>query len=285
MWVRKPRHSSTLVGDYALSDHNRFFARASYARRDYTAPGPGTIFMNSGNGYGENSSYNDVLGWDHFFTNNTIDQARMGFSRYDTVDFANAYGIEENNNLGIPNGNISGLPITSGIAQFNISGGWSSTGDPGWLPNGLGRLANIYEWVDTVSMVHGRNTIKFGASLERVQTSVRNAQNDPRGILTFGGGYTGAGTQGAALADLLVGGPSEVQRDLFPSIPATRVWYLGVYGQDDLRVNRNLTLNLGMRWDLYTAPVDAHNRQSNFVTSGPNAGLIQIAPPAIADPT
>ena len=264
-------------GDYALSDHNRFFARASYARRDYTAPGPGTIFMNSGNGYGENSSYNDVLGWDHFFTNNTINQARMGFSRYDTVDFANAYGIEENNNLGIPNGNISGLPITSGIAQFNISGGWSSTGDPGWLPNGLGRLANIYEWVDTVSMVHGRNTIKFGASLERVQTSVRNAQNDPRGILTFGGGYTGAGTQGAALADLLVGGPNEVQRDLFPSIPATRVWYLGVYGQDDLRVNRNLTLNLGMRWDLYTAPVDAHNRQSNFVTSGPNAGLIQIA--------
>ena len=264
-------------GDYALSDHNRFFARASYARRDYTAPGPGTIFMNSGNGYGENSSYNDVVGWDHFFTNNTINQARMGFSRYNTVDFANAYGIEENNNLGIPNGNISGLPITSGIAQFNISGGWSSTGDPGWLPNGLGRLANIYEWVDTVSMVHGRNTIKFGASLERVQTSVRNAQNDPRGILTFGGGYTGAGTQGAALADLLVGGPNEVQRDLFPSIPATRVWYLGVYGQDDLRVNRNLTLNLGMRWDLYTAPVDAHNRQSNFVTSGPNAGLIQIA--------
>jgi hypothetical protein len=263
--------------DYALSDRNRFFARASYAHRDYTAPGPGTIFMNSGNAYGQNASNNDVVGWDHFFTNNTINQARMGFSRYNTVDFANSFGIEENNNLGLPNGNIGGLPITSGIAQFNISGGWSSTGDPGWPPNGLGRLANIYEWVDTVSMVHGRHTLKFGGSFERVQTSVRNAQNDPRGIIDFGGGYTGGGTQGSALADLLVGGPNAVDRDLFPSIPATRVNYWGLYAQDDLRVNPHLTLNLGLRYDVYTAPVDAHNRQSNFVTSGTNAGLIQIA--------
>ena len=64
-------------------------------------------------------------------------------------------GIEENNLLGIPNGNIGGLPITSGIAQFfpNNENGWSSTGDPGWVPNGLGRLANIFEYVDTVSMI------------------------------------------------------------------------------------------------------------------------------------
>ena len=98
-----------------------------------------------------------------------------------------------------------------------------------------------------------------------------------RGIVNFGGGYTGAGTQGSALADFLVGGANAVNRDLFPSTPATRVTYLGIYGQDDLRVNRKLTLNLGLRWDLYTAPVDAHNHQSNFVTSGANAGLIQIA--------
>ena len=126
-------------------------------------------------------------------------------------------------------------------------------------------------------MIHGRHSLKLGASVERVQTSVRNAQNDPRGIVNFGGGYTGAGTQGSALADLLVGGPSAVNRDLFPSTPATRVTYLGIFGQDDLRVNQKLTLNLGIRWDLYTAPVDARNHQSNFVTSGPNAGSIQIA--------
>jgi outer membrane receptor protein involved in Fe transport len=268
-------------GDYAFSEKDRFFARASYAYRTYTSPGPGTIFMYNGNANGTNSSHNDVIGWDHFFSSNMINQARVGYSRYHTEDFADAYGVAENNALGIPNGNIGGLPITSGIAQFKISGfsysGNPLTGDPGWVPNGLGRLANIYEYVDTLAWIHGRHSLKFGASVERVQTSVRNAQNDPRGIVTFDGGYTGAGTQGSALADLLVGGPNEVQRDLFPSIPATRVTYLGIFGQDDLRVNKKLTLNLGVRWDLYTAPVDAHNHQSNFVTSGANAGLIQIA--------
>ena len=266
-------------GDYAFSDKDRFFVRSSYAHRKYTSPSPGTVFMNGGNAYGNNSSFNDVVGWNHFFNSNMINEARVGFSRYYTVDFNNAYGIEENNLLGIPNGNIGGLPITSGIAQFfpNNQNGWSSTGDPGWVPNGLGRLANIFEYVDTVSMIRGHHSLKLGVNAERVQTSVRNAQNDPRGIVSFGGGYTGTGTQGSSLADLLVGGPSEVQRDLFPSTPATRVTYLGIFGQDDLRVNQKLTLNLGIRWDLYTAPVDAHNHQSNFVTSGANAGMIQIA--------
>ena len=183
-------------GDYAFSDKDRFFLRSSYAHRKYTAPSPGTVFMNSGNAYGNNSSYNDVIGWDHFFNSNMINQARVGFSRYYTVDFNNAYGIEENNNLGIPNGNIGSLPITSGIAQFNISGGWSSTGDPGWVPNGLGRLANIFEYVDTVSLIHGRHRLKFGGNVERVQTSVRNAQNDPRGIVNFGGGLHRSGHPG-----------------------------------------------------------------------------------------
>ena len=91
-------------GDYAFSDKDRFFVRSSYAHRKYTAPSPGTVFMNGGNAYGNNSSFNDVVGWNHFFNSNMINEARIGFSRYYTVDFNNAYGIEENNLLGIPNG-------------------------------------------------------------------------------------------------------------------------------------------------------------------------------------
>jgi len=263
--------------DYAYSSKDRFFARNSYVHRDYTAPSPGTIFINNGNAYGTNVGYNDVVGWDHFFSSNMINQARVGFNRYATYDFDNAFGKSENNALGITNGNIASLPITSGIAQFNISGGWTGTGDPGWVPNGLGRLANIYEYVDTFSWVKGRHSVMFGVGFNRLQTSVRNAQNDPRGIFGFSGNYTGNGSQGAALSDLLVGGPDAVDRDLFPSTPATRVSYFGPFAQDDIRVNQKLTLNLGLRWDVYTAPVDAHNHQSNFVTSGTNAGMIQIA--------
>lgn len=264
--------------DYALSAKDRFFARNSYAHRNYSQPSPGTPFMSTGNNSnGTNSSYNDVVGWDHFFSSNMINQARVGFSRYATTDFDNNFGTEENNILGIPNGNITTLPMTSGIAQTNFSNGWAGTGDPGFVPNGLGRLANIYQYIDTFTLIHGQHSLKFGADAQRLQTSVRNAQNDPRGQFFFNGSYTGAGTSGSTIGDFLVGAPDQVSRDLFPSTPATRVTFFGVFAQDDIRVNQKLTLNLGVRWDVYTAPVDAHNNQSNFVASGPSAGLIQIA--------
>jgi len=50
--------------------------------------------------------------------------------------------------------------------------------------------------------------------------------------------------------------------------------FAGVYVQDDYRVTSKLTLNLGLRWDLFTRPVDSFNRQSNF---DPKTGLIDIA--------
>jgi Carboxypeptidase regulatory-like domain len=261
--------------DYALSDRDRFFGRESYLHRDFNAPSAGTIFMNVGNSpsISYNRNHSGVLAWDHFFSPTMTNEARFGFNRYATVDFNNAHLIEQNNALGIPNGNISGLPITTGIAQFNFNNSpYASTGDPGYLPNGLGRLANIFEYDDNLTKIMGRHSLKFGTDIERLQTSVRNAQSDPRGQFNFGGGYTGN-----TLADLLVGGPTGVNRDLFPSSPATRVIYAGFFVQDDFRVNPEFTLNLGLRWDVYTKPVDAHNAQSNFIGSGPNAGMIQMA--------
>ncbi|MGA7029775.1 MAG: carboxypeptidase regulatory-like domain-containing protein [Candidatus Acidiferrales bacterium] len=261
--------------DYAFSDKDRFFARESYLHRDYNNPSPGNIYLFGGNGSATNSNHNAVLAWDHIFSGTLSNEFRFGFNRYDTSDFVPAFGVDANNALGIPNGNLSGLPITSGIAQFTIqgiNGGSALVGDQGPIPNGLGRLANIYEYTDNVTWIKGKHTFKFGGDIQWFQTSVRNPQNDPRGQFSFGGGYTGSG-----FADFLVGGASSVNRDLFPSTPATRVKFGGIYAQDDIRVNQQLTLNLGLRWDVYTAPVDAHNAQSNFISTGPNAGLIQIA--------
>ena len=65
---------------------------------------------------------NAVVGWDRTFSPTLINQVRVGFNRFNVVDTANSFGIDENNILGIPNGNIAGLAYTSGIAQFNISG-------------------------------------------------------------------------------------------------------------------------------------------------------------------
>jgi hypothetical protein len=91
------------------------------------------------------------------------------------------------------------------------------------------------------------------------------------------GNYTGTGSNGAAIADWLVGALNGSHRDQFFDVPNTRVKWVGAFAQDDLRLTSKLTLNLGFRWDVYTPAVDTKNLQSNFVISGPNAGLNQIA--------
>ena len=266
-------------GDYAFSDKHHFFARASYFHRNYAQPSPGTLYMNNGNANGNSVTSNDVLGWDYFLSSKTINQFRLGFSRYATTDYDAQYGISANNNLGVPNGNLADQLVTSGIAQLNFgsNNSFNSVGDPGWVPNTLGRLSNIYQLNDQFNMIRGPHNLKFGISYNHLQARVKNAQNDPRGQFYSSGDYTGTGSTAATLSDWLVGALSGTHRDIFFTTPNTRTNFIGFFAQDDYRVTPKLTLNLGLRYDIYTSPVDTNNFQSNFVTTGSDAGLIQVA--------
>ncbi len=259
--------------DYQATQNDHVFGRESAAHRNFTSPSPGNIFM-MGGPYSYSLGQNAVLGWDRTISPSIVNEARFGFNRYNTEDFANAYGIEENNILGIPNGNIPGLPYTSGIAQFNISG-FYSTGDPGWT--NAKRVANIYELTDGVTWVHGQHSLKFGGDIQRIQSTLTNSQIDPRGQFNFNGNYTsdqGAPGTGNPFASFLLGYPDSIARDFVNTVPAVRMTFWGFYLQDDYRVTHSLTLNLGLRWDLFTTPVEKFNRQSNFV---PGTGLIDVA--------
>jgi|HubBroStandDraft_1064217.scaffolds.fasta_scaffold05374_2 outer membrane receptor protein involved in Fe transport len=267
--------------DYAYSEHDRFFARESYLHRHYTSPAPGTEFMMGSNPNAQNANHSAVIAWDHIFSGTMTNQLRIGFNRYVTNDFVDSFGVNENNTLGILNGNLAGIASTSGVAEFNFQNiNLTSTGDPGPIPNGLGRLANIFEYSDGLTKVMGRHTLKFGTDIQHIQGGVANPQNDPRGCFSFNGDYTGN-----TLGDFLVGGPGGggcpggggVERDLFIDLPHVRFNFLGFYAQDDIRINNELTLNVGLRYDIYTTPVSVTNTQSNFLTNGPDAGLIQLA--------
>jgi hypothetical protein len=172
--------------DYQASPRDHVFGRESASHRNFTNPSPGNVFMMGGpNSIALNQ--NAVIRWDRSFSPTFINQVRVGFNRFNVVDTANSFGIDENNSLGIPNGNIPGLAYTSGIAQFNISG-FSSTGDPGWTD--AKRVANIFEYTDNLTWIKGRHTLKFGGDIQRIQSTLTNAQDDPRGIFDFNGNYT-----------------------------------------------------------------------------------------------
>ena len=65
----------------------------------------------------------------------------------------------------------------------------------------------------------------------------------------------------------LVGGQNGFSASNLPVTDDHR-WYIGAYFQDDWKVNPKLTLNLGVRWDLFTPYTETRGFQSNFVSRG-----------------
>jgi len=128
-----------------------------------------------------------------------------------------------------------------------------------------------------VTWIKGKHTLKFGGNVQRMQSTLTNAQDDPRGIFNFNGNYTsnhGAAGTGNPFASFLLGDPNYVARDFVNTVPAVRMTFAGFFLQDDYRVTQSLTVNVGLRWDLFTRPVEKYNRQSNFE---PATGLIDVA--------
>jgi hypothetical protein len=281
-----PQQKFDVKVDWALKGEDRAFARASYQRNDLSTPGP-TRFLN----VGENASprdHNDVVGYTHWFSPKSLNEFRFGFNRFYTFHFGNDLGTNENSAIGIPNGNLSQFPNTSGIAQMSVNsnqsiGNWVQTGAPG--STDAVRFTNAYDFVDNVTLIRGKHTFAFGGNYRRLQASVTNPDHSQSGSFTFDQSYTSScannpvcsgAAGGAGIADYLLGLPTSLSRDVVNTAPATRLTIADAFFQDDFRVTKRLTLNLALRWDLITMYNDVNNHQSNLNLT---TGLLDIATP------
>lgn len=111
----------------------------------------------------------------------------------------------------------------------------------------------------------GHHNLHYGAEFMDIQTSPTGTIGTPYGAFTFNSTYTqqnplAAKTgQGNEIADLLLGVPSSGSIGWSTPIFVT-MHYFGLFLQDDFQMRPNLTLNLGLRWDVNTSPRDRHNR-------------------------
>jgi hypothetical protein len=279
-----PQQQFDVKVDVALKGQDRVFVRASYARNDLNQPGP-TKFID----VGENASprdHNDAVGYTHYFSSDAVNEFRFGFNRFYTFHFTNDLHSNENNALGIPNGNLQAFPYTSGIAQMTVNtnqsiGNWAETGGTG--SSDAIRYTADFDFVDNVLKVKGKHAFRWGGDFRRIHASVTNPDHYQSGNFGFDNSYTsscagspscsGAGG-GAGIADYLLGLPTSVNRDIVNTAPQTRMTVADLYFQDDYRVTKNLTVNLALRWDLITMYDDANNHQSNLNL---NSGLLDIA--------
>ena len=191
----------------------------------------------------------------HVFSPSKINELKIGYTRY-VVDADPFFGGQQlATQLGIPGINDPNNPLTGGLPNIQISG-LNPLGNGDWFPEILHE--DNYQLLDSFTYIHGRHSFKMGGDLRRREHGFFQVQNI-RGDLFYTGQFTND-----PLADFLIGYTQSLFRDSQSGKFGMRWWEFGTYLMDDYRVSSKLTLNLGMRYDIYTPMVEEHNRLANF---------------------
>ena len=134
---------------------------------------------------------------------------------------------------------------------LNFSGYTSLAGNTDNRPKA--NRIRTYQYRSSLTWAHGKHLMKFGAQLSHQAHSFYHGQSS-QGAASFNGQYTqnplSAGNTGDAFADFLLGDPNSMLRSTPLQIYGNSGDFWAFYGQDDYRITRNLTLNLGFRWEL-----------------------------------
>jgi len=199
------------------------------------------------------------LGWTHAFSGRLLNDAHGGFFRYAVNALPLLFGKNVSEQVGIPFAN-RGDVNSSGLSFVDVAS-FTPVGDSLWTPEHA--IENIYQVADTVTWVRNKHSFKFGIDFRRQQRNFFQLTAS-RGQFSFPGGYTADLTTsngGNGLADLLLGIPISSGQDFLTGMYPTRYWDLAEFIQDDFHVSPNLTLNIGLRYEV-TSP--ANGRVGNF---------------------
>jgi Carboxypeptidase regulatory-like domain/TonB-dependent Receptor Plug Domain len=242
--------------DETLNDKARLYFRYAYQKAN---PFTGNVFFPDST-YSPSKQNNFVVGYTQVFTPNLVNQFQVGRNQV-SLNSANGYFVNPS--------------LDSQLSALNIPGYANPAGNPGdpsvtisnYTGTGSGarnslQTDEVWTTTDSLSWSHGAHNIIAGADISRVYTT-RFAANSPRGSFTFNGTMTGD-----AAADFMRG---LLVSDTTPTVQlgsAGLQWRDDFFVVDKWNATRNLTLNIGLRYELPTVPVSPSGIANVLNTAG-----------------
>jgi len=252
--------------DHRFGNGDLFYLRYTYNAADTNIGGlfplvdsAAGVISPSGNsgsypGPANSRAHQGQLNYIHTFASNLLLELKAGYTLLNNAQYPLDFGKNINTAFGQPNINVS--PRTAELGLITVSQGASS--NLGSHPPII-YLENTYQYEGMLNYTRGKHSIKIGAGVIRRQDTITQTDS-ANGTWTF-----------STFSTLLSGDYLTAQRNAILYTPRNRTWEPHFFVQDDVHVSPNLTLNVGVRYDLFTPYTEINNILSNF-----DVGLAKI---------
>jgi hypothetical protein len=252
--------------DHRLSASNSFFVKAGQRRfPSKGVPSVPTVGLRHNDRKFRNIIFSDI----HTFSSHVINEFRFGHqaerseyhgSEQRGLDVVRAIGLR----------GLESKPDREGMPIINITGLTALTpaGD-----SDIVDVHNLTQFTDSVTWIHRRHTWKGGIDVRHSSPNQDNAPNGVFGDFRFQGNFTGQ-----PYADFLLGIPTQAVDVPVSPKSGNQVTDWNLFLQDDFRISRRLTLNLGLRYEYQQGLTTNLDRQYNF---DPQTGQIVVPSSAI----
>jgi len=272
-----------LKGDHNINDSNRISVRFSKRARDRFEPGPLPMPADGALATTTVIRTNSIAAsWNSTLNASMANEVRFGFT-----DFPTRFDVPYDKPLFDEYG-IKGIPKTTfatsndhGLSRFSPAG-YAELGTRSFWPN----INNMrtYQFNETLYHNFGKHNIRYGGEF-RHENVFRNAARFARGQFAFGREFTAnpanRGATGDGMAEFMLGLASggTIGNEIGENLMAKTI---AGFVQDDWKITPRLTLNLGVRYDIFYAPTAPDSLVSSFeldfANVGANARLKQIRP-------
>jgi hypothetical protein len=293
--------SYDLKSDYAITSKDHLTGRFSHQKTTtFQAPVFGAFLGGpaGGGGFeatGTATAYSTGFNYDHIFSPSLFTEFRVGVAHLRNSAQQSDFGANDARTLGIPGNGPNGTdntPTSSGQVAFQVSNfagnGENGTSNPligysqslPWL-----RAESNIDFANNTTKIIGNHALKAGVDIRRVRDDLLQGNNNAAaGTFYFSENQTSAPTavngstakgQANDIASILFDVPYNVGQDTNSTFPAYRQTWLFFFASDKWQATPKLTVDLGLRYELY--PPAVPRKPGGFVNYNPTTNQLVLA--------